>query len=248
MKMNLFCLPYAGASASLYNKWKNYLLDFINLKPIELPGRGMKIMDEYITNIHDAVNNIYNGIKSEINDEPYAIFGYSLGSWLAFELCLKIKQENMKAPSHVFFAAKEPPHYKTTEHSNYLLSDDKFIDTILKKGGTPLELFEDDDFIEFLLPTMRADYEMLDKYIYNSGHITINSDMTVLNGLNDTVIDNSNMHEWERYGAYNFDKIDFDEGHFFIHTNTKKIVNEINQKLSIVHNKIVCEDILQDLY
>ena len=41
-KINLFCLPYAGSSASVFFKWKKYLDEDIMLYPIELAGRGKR--------------------------------------------------------------------------------------------------------------------------------------------------------------------------------------------------------------
>ena len=44
-RLRLFCLPYSGASAMVYVRWRRVLPDWLQVCPLELPGRGMR-MDE----------------------------------------------------------------------------------------------------------------------------------------------------------------------------------------------------------
>lgn len=41
-KVRIFCIPYAGGSASIYNKWKKYVGSDFELILIELAGRGSR--------------------------------------------------------------------------------------------------------------------------------------------------------------------------------------------------------------
>jgi surfactin synthase thioesterase subunit len=43
-RLRLFCLPYSGASAMVYVRWRRALPDWLRC-PLELPGRGRR-MDE----------------------------------------------------------------------------------------------------------------------------------------------------------------------------------------------------------
>ncbi|MDU6373717.1 MAG: thioesterase domain-containing protein, partial [Bradyrhizobium sp.] len=43
--MRLICLPYAGGSAMIYARWRRLLPSWIEVVPLELPGRGAR-MDE----------------------------------------------------------------------------------------------------------------------------------------------------------------------------------------------------------
>ncbi|MBI5538973.1 MAG: thioesterase, partial [Bacteroidia bacterium] len=45
--MKLFCFPYAGGSSVVFNNWKSYLRYDIELRAIELAGRGKRIMDAH---------------------------------------------------------------------------------------------------------------------------------------------------------------------------------------------------------
>ncbi|MFX6258389.1 thioesterase domain-containing protein, partial [Acinetobacter baumannii] len=41
VSLQLFCLPYSGASATLFRRWQPSLPGWIRLLPLELPGRGL---------------------------------------------------------------------------------------------------------------------------------------------------------------------------------------------------------------
>ena len=41
-QLNLLCLPYSGASAMVYSRWRRKLPQWLHLQPLELPGRGAR--------------------------------------------------------------------------------------------------------------------------------------------------------------------------------------------------------------
>ena len=41
VRIPLYCLPYAGSSASVYVRWKRRLPSWIEVLPVELPGLGV---------------------------------------------------------------------------------------------------------------------------------------------------------------------------------------------------------------
>lgn len=101
-KIKLLCLPYAGASATIYYKFQPLLEEKINLIPIELSGRGTRIDEPLLFSFKEAINDVVNQIQANINSEDeYMILGYSFGSLLAYEASQRLK----KKPLHLFLAA-----------------------------------------------------------------------------------------------------------------------------------------------
>ncbi|MFO6015427.1 thioesterase domain-containing protein, partial [Pseudomonas aeruginosa] len=41
--VRLFCLPYSGASAMTYSRWRRKLPAWLAVRPVELPGRGARM-------------------------------------------------------------------------------------------------------------------------------------------------------------------------------------------------------------
>jgi len=55
-KINLFCFPYAGGSVSVFNRWRLYLPPSIELKPVELAGRGRRMREPLLKNDFQLVD------------------------------------------------------------------------------------------------------------------------------------------------------------------------------------------------
>lgn len=50
-KIKLICIPYAGGSAQVYKKWEKYIHSSVEVVPIELAGRGKRLLNPFIENI-----------------------------------------------------------------------------------------------------------------------------------------------------------------------------------------------------
>ena len=81
-KFRLFCLPYAGGSALSFKPFSTHLLSSIEICPIEIPGRGVRINENPFTRLDLLVPEIAAGIK-DFTELPFAFFGHSMES-LAF--------------------------------------------------------------------------------------------------------------------------------------------------------------------
>jgi medium-chain acyl-[acyl-carrier-protein] hydrolase len=44
-RLRLFCFPYAGGGASIYHGWRRWLPEWIDVCPIQLPGREDRIRE-----------------------------------------------------------------------------------------------------------------------------------------------------------------------------------------------------------
>ncbi|MCU0287008.1 MAG: thioesterase domain-containing protein, partial [Acidobacteria bacterium] len=108
-KFKLFCLPYAGGSAAIYNKWRPYLDKRIELVPLDLAGRGRRIYDPLYDSIAEAVEDIYNMIEKQLEDVPYSFFGHSMGGIMVYELAQKIRNLQRPQPIHIFIAGRGAP-------------------------------------------------------------------------------------------------------------------------------------------
>jgi len=84
MSIQMFALPYAGGSASIYNDWVSELKPSINVYPIEYAGHGSRFCEDFYLSIEDAAEDISEMIKSQQEDD-YVIYGHSMGCLVALE-------------------------------------------------------------------------------------------------------------------------------------------------------------------
>lgn len=113
MKIKLYCICGAGASAVGFFKWKQKLDFHFELCPVELPGRGLRDEEETITDLDDLVEDLYYKYFESLDDkQEYMIFGTCFGAIVAYWLYNKIKDMNIKLPAHIFLATSSPPNGK----------------------------------------------------------------------------------------------------------------------------------------
>lgn len=112
-KIKLFCIPGGGASAVIYLKWAALLSKDIRQCLLELPGRGLRIREQTLTDIDEITEDLYWNWEKQMNDtrdEEYVLFGYCVGAIFLYELYKKIKENNKKLPLHVIISAGDVPY------------------------------------------------------------------------------------------------------------------------------------------
>lgn len=227
--MKLFCLPYAGGSSVIYYKWKKIISHNIQLQIVELKGRGSRFGEGFYNDLNEAVEDIYNMIKDKITEGNYAIFGHSMGSILAYELYYKIIKEGKPKPKHIFFSAHRAPTFKK-KGKIHALPDGEFIKKVIDLGGTPKEVVESKELLDFVTPILRSDFKILEEYIYEEKEELIRSDVSVLIGEKDEIT-LKDANAWGELVEKEISIYPFEGNHFFINDEYKKIINLIEDKV-----------------
>lgn len=236
--IKLYCLPYAGGSAMTYTRWKKNLNGMIQLCPIELAGRGKRFTEPYYNSLSEAVDDIYQLIKPELDSGPYAFYGHSMGSRLVYELVRKIEALPHPKPVHLFLSGGNPPHLKKNEKVYHTMPEEQFKTEIFNMGGTPREVFEHKELLEIFIPLLRADYKILETYEFQPDSMVFNCGITLFNGKADTEVSGVEIREWQRYTKIPCPIHEYEGGHFFIHDFMEDIVQIINDTLiqTLIHS------------
>jgi surfactin synthase thioesterase subunit len=228
-KTKLFCIPYAGGSSNIYNKWKSSLAQDIELCPIELAGRGSRITESNYSSLEAAVNDIFNQIVDDINEYDYAIFGHSLGALLTYELIQKIMSLGLKSPIHTFFSGRKPPHIPRGE-SWALLEESKFEEKIMSLGGTPPEFFKYPELKEIFMPLLRSDFALSETIVDRSEIIPLTTNVSVLLGENEG-ISSEEAVQWREHTSKECTIHYIAGDHFFLLNQQEAVINIINDSL-----------------
>lgn len=231
-RIKLFCFPFAGGSASSYNKWRHYLDRQVDLRSIELAGRGKRIYEPLYNNMAEAVNDVYEMIGPELSHGSYAFFGHSMGAIIVYELARKIKINGLPQPQHLFFSGRGAPNVPAGEDEEiyYHLPDAEFKEKIIELGGTPKEFFEHPELLEVLMPMLRSDFKVAETYEHQGEVEPFDHDITILLGKDEEVKAHE-MHEWRSLTKKICTVHFFPGDHFFIFDHTEQVVNIVNQNL-----------------
>lgn len=89
-KINLFCVPSAGSSASIYNTWNKAIAGNIKIIALEYPGHGRKIQQP-LSNDPDGLAEQFAQEILTYGDIPYVLFGHSVGASLIWKIEEKLK-------------------------------------------------------------------------------------------------------------------------------------------------------------
>lgn len=228
-KIKLFCFPYAGGSSTVYARWRRYLNENIELCPVELPGRGSRMAERLKDSMEEIVNDAYSSIEKKL-DCPFAFFGHSMGSIIAYELCLKLFNQKELKPVHAFFSGRRAPHLDRQEEIIHKLPDDVFKERIIALGGTPVEILEYPELLDIFLPILRADYKAVETYAFKHNDADLGCDISILNGKQDDITF-FEIAEWNRHTSQNCKIHMFEGRHFYINECYADVIVIINHVL-----------------
>lgn len=162
--LKLVCLPHAGGSAQAYQSWRRAFPPEISLVAVQYPARGNRARDPMPCDAQALVGEIADALEDMI-DEPYALYGHSMGAMMSYALAYEMKQRNWPAPLHMVVSASRAPQCPLERTPMHQLDDKAFIGELEKLGGTPTEILRNTALMKEMLPVLRADFRLLETYI-----------------------------------------------------------------------------------
>ncbi|WDE09214.1 thioesterase [Thalassomonas viridans] len=224
--IKLICFPYAGGSSASYLPWLSQLPTNVELIMVQLPGRGSRVFEDAFDEMEPLVKQLLKFLPAVLN-KPYILFGHSLGSRIAFELALKLKEMAHHLPAHFIASGSRGPH-TALKNKIHNLPDNEFINELKKMGGTPDTLLDNNALMELLLPAIRGDFAIAEKYSY-SGKETLNCPVSVLGGKDDKGITEADLKSWGNFFASPANVHMVNGNHFFIDSNKDAVLLRLNQ-------------------
>ena len=169
--ITLFCFPFAGGSSYSYQGFAPHKPDFVDLVPLELPGRGRRIRENLLRNIDAMVDDLYNQVVGKIKGR-YAFYGHSMGTLLSFRLAQRLVEKGYAPPVHLFVSGRGGPSVDRDDLvKRSQLPRPAFIEKVRELDGSPDEVLNDDDLMNLFVPVLRADFEAIEKYVYQPSNL-----------------------------------------------------------------------------
>lgn len=228
-RVNIFCLPFAGGSSYSYMAFQKHTSNFIEVIPIDLPGRGKRFGEPLLTDIHAMVKDIFYQVKGLV-DRPYAIYGHSMGACLGYLLTKRLIREEAAMPLHLFLSGREGPSVEGREKGRHLLPRNEFFEVLHEYEGMNAEVLKNRELMELFEPVLRADFEALDTYEYEETS-PFDIPVTVMIGQDEKVSFEEAL-QWQKETTLEISVNKFPGGHFFIYHHLPEIGDIISQKLA----------------
>ncbi|HVA87591.1 MAG TPA: alpha/beta fold hydrolase [Candidatus Saccharimonadales bacterium] len=228
-RLRLICLPYLAGGAAAFRGWAEALGPDIEVLPVQLPGRGPRIREPALTSIPSIVGALATGLSGEFHGS-YALFGYSMGAIVAFELTRLLIRERLVPPRHLIVAAHPAPEHASTNTEIYRLPDEQLVEQLKVFGGMPDQFGDDAELQSLLLPIMRADMRALETYVYRPGE-ALRVPITAIGGTDDSQVTDAEIRAWGGHTLEAFRAISLTGPHFFIHTDPEQLFDVLRPEL-----------------
>lgn len=224
-RVRLFCLPYAGGGSSIYRSWANLFPDSIELCLVQLPGRENRMYEAPYSDMRTLITHAMEGISPFLT-KPFAFFGHSMGALVAFELAQTVQELRQEGLAHVFVSGSRAPHLPYPRSSWHLLPDPELLDVLISIQGIPKDLLEHKEYLNLLLPTIRADLRVVATHSRNSFKKLV-CPITAFNGSDDELVPSISANAWSEHTSAIFKYKSFEGDHFFLRSNEQSLSKDI---------------------
>jgi surfactin synthase thioesterase subunit len=221
--MQLIALPFAGGNETSYERFRPYLPEGWELVSFALPGKGSRIHEPLLSDIHAIVSVLAEQMEQH-TQRPYALYGHSMGAMLAHLLIHRTAAAGRPLPKHLFVSSFPAPSHHHDRHRGQM-TDTQFIDHMKRLGGLPPAVLEEPKLLSLILPMLRADIAAIDgyRYIAEEPHSV---SITAMFGSQEQALVAS-IRDWQAETTQPIRIQRFDGDHFFIYPHAEAVVRLI---------------------
>ena len=245
--MRLFCVPYAGGGAQAFQQWPDILPPSFDVWAANLPGRGKRLMESAFFQLSGLIAALTEALMPLL-DKPFAIFGHSMGALIAYETVRTLKKLHGPMPVHLLVSGCFAPQLPDPCHIHHL-PQEEFVRELRRLNGMPKEILENQELMELVLPSLRADFTATETYVYND-EPPLSCSISVLGGWRDPLTTRESLEAWRIHTTGYFSMRMLPGDHFFIHSMQRLlldlIVSEL-QQATCQRQEVICQETFRDI-
>ncbi|MBD1879521.1 thioesterase II family protein [Coleofasciculus sp. FACHB-T130] len=230
--LRLFCFPYAGGGALNFRTWSQGLPVGVEVCAVELPGRGKRILEAPFTQALPLVQAIAHALLPYL-DKPFAFFGHSMGALVSFEVARLLRRKYGISPVHLFVSGRSAPQLPAKEPPIHALPEPAFIEELRRLNGTPEAVLENVELMELLLPILRADFAVLETYVY-AAEPPLQCPITAFGGLQDVKVSVERLEAWQQQTSAKFSLQMLPGDHFFVQSAQPLLLQFLSRELNLI--------------
>lgn len=211
----LLCLPFAGAGASVFLKWRPLTPLGVRLAPLQLPGREERTDEAPLRGVAEAVAALLpEAVAAATGHRRVAVLGHSMGAVLAFELARALEERTEIPVAGVYVSGSPGPYHGRAENAADL-DDEAFLAAVERLAGYRHPAFDVPEFRELLLPLLRADVALHETYRPLSD-APVEAPLTCLRGDQDALVTADDAAQWSKVTTGPYSYRELPGGHMYL--------------------------------
>jgi surfactin synthase thioesterase subunit len=226
--VKLICLAHAGGGAASFRDWWRELPG-VEVLPVQLPGRETRFQEAPLSSVSEIVEQLA-AAAGDVLEEPFAVFGHSMGALIGYELVRKLRAERGMHPTGLFVAGARAPHLPRREQPRHELADAEFIEELRALKGTPAAVLDSAELMELMLPILRADFAAIETHVHSRGE-PLDCPITAFGGLGDVDVVASDLAAWAELTRAEFQCTMFEGDHFFVQSGRARLLAAVRAQL-----------------
>jgi surfactin synthase thioesterase subunit len=194
---------------------------------LQYPGRQDRRADPCLDSVGAFADHVADALRP-LTDLPLIFFGHSLGATIAYETARRLAAAGTEI-SALFASGRRGPSV-TRDERVHLKSDAELLGEVRELDGTNGTLLEDDEFVQLILPALRADYRAAETYRHQPG-AELHCPITTMIGDEDPKVTAEEAKAWQEHTTGKFELMVFPGGHFYLNHHQAEILRAITAHL-----------------
>ena len=217
--------PHAGGAAAAYRGFASALAGHgTDAYIVQYPQRADRLAHPATESLEELAAELFDaGQWSQAG--PLRLFGHCMGALVAFEFARFADARGVPV-EHLWASSSQAPG-EVAASPRVPTTDRELLADMVDLGGTDPRLLADEDFIDMLLPSMRADYRAWNRYSRETD-VQISADIHAVGGHSDHRVQPESLQQWKSHTTGQFTFEMFEGGHFYLNDHLDTLARQVN--------------------
>ncbi|HEU5356836.1 MAG TPA: alpha/beta fold hydrolase [Actinocrinis sp.] len=233
-RLRLYCFHHAGGGASAFGDWRDALGPRVVVQPIQLPGRERRVQEPRFTDMAQLTRELDEQLDPYL-DQPYAIYGHSMGALVAWHLLLRRRAGGRRLPEALLVGACTPPHLPPISATVYGKSHDELVAWMQGMGGISPMVLKYPEWVDAAVSLLRDDLALCNSHPHAEQRDKPPAPLPIpiygFAGAADEAVNADLLEQWGRYSAVGSQVFEVGGGHLFFRESPTHFISLLRSVL-----------------